>query len=53
VSGGKGGIKHKVRAGTNLAPSLPRGYHDDCVMALALANHRRWELESCERVLMG
>jgi hypothetical protein len=23
------------------------GFHDDCVMALALANHRRWETESC------
>ncbi|MDD5707525.1 MAG: terminase family protein, partial [Kiritimatiellae bacterium] len=25
----------------------PAGYHDDCVMALALANHRRWECETC------
>jgi len=23
----------------------PAGFHDDCVMALALANHRRWERE--------
>jgi hypothetical protein len=29
----------------------PSGYHDDCVMALALANHRRWETESCGRML--
>jgi hypothetical protein len=29
----------------------PSGYHDDCVMALALANHRRWESESCGRML--
>ena len=31
--------------------SAPSGYHDDCVMALALANHRRWETESCGRML--
>jgi hypothetical protein len=29
----------------------PSGYHDDCVMALALANHRRWESERCGRML--
>ena len=23
----------------------PSGRHDDCVVALALANHRRWESE--------
>ncbi|MDD5707540.1 MAG: hypothetical protein PHR35_16580 [Kiritimatiellae bacterium] len=26
-------------------------YHDDCVMALALANHRRWETENCGNML--
>ena len=31
--------------------SAPAGYHDDCVMALALANHRRWETEGCGRML--
>jgi hypothetical protein len=31
--------------------SAPAGYHDDCVMALALANHRRWETESVGRML--
>jgi hypothetical protein len=30
--------------------SAPAGYHDDCVMALALANHRRWETESVGRM---
>ena len=25
----------------------PSGYHDDCVIALALANHRKWEGEQC------
>jgi hypothetical protein len=29
----------------------PSGYHDDCVMALALANHRRWETEGCGNML--
>ena len=31
--------------------SAPAGYHDDCVMALAHANHRRWETEGCGRML--
>ena len=31
--------------------NAPGGYHDDCVMALALANHRRWETESVGRML--
>jgi hypothetical protein len=31
--------------------SAPDGYHDDCVMALALANHRRWETEGCGSML--
>jgi hypothetical protein len=29
----------------------PSGFHDDCVIALALANHRRWESENCGRML--
>jgi hypothetical protein len=29
----------------------PAGYHDDCVMALALANHGRWESETAGRML--
>ncbi len=29
----------------------PSGYHDDCVIALALANHRRWVTENCGRML--
>ena len=31
--------------------SAPCGYHDDCVMALALANHRRWESETTDNML--
>ena len=40
-SGRRGGISY----------GAPSGYHDDCVMALALANHRRWETESSGRML--
>ena len=29
----------------------PSGYHDDCVIALALANHRRWETENVGRMV--
>jgi len=31
--------------------NAPSGYHDDCVMALALANHGRWESESSGRMI--
>ncbi len=31
--------------------NAPAGYHDDCVIALALANHRRWESENVGRML--
>lgn len=30
-----------------IAYGAPGGYHDDCVMALALANQRRWQTENC------
>jgi len=30
-----------------LSYGAPSGYHDDCVIALALANHRKWEGEQC------
>jgi hypothetical protein len=29
----------------------PAGYHDDCVIALALANYRRWESGNCGNML--
>jgi len=43
---------HGYRDSTNplrghISYNAPSGFHDDCVMALALANHRRWETESC------
>jgi hypothetical protein len=31
--------------------NAPAGYHDDCVIALALANWRRWESENVGRML--
>ena len=31
--------------------NAPAGYHDDCVMALALANWRRWEAENVGRMM--
>ena len=31
--------------------NAPSGFHDDCVMALALANHRRWESSMCGNML--
>jgi len=31
--------------------AAPSGFHDDCVIALALANYRRWETENCGRML--
>ncbi len=31
--------------------NAPSGFHDDCVMALALANQRRWESSMCGNML--
>ena len=31
----------------SLSYNAPSGYHDDCVIALALANHGRWESSNC------
>ncbi len=31
----------------SLSYNAPAGYHDDCVMALALANHGRWQAGTC------
>jgi hypothetical protein len=32
--------------------NAPAGYHDDCVIALALANWRRWESENVGRMMV-
>ena len=38
---------YQIGASGGITYNAPSGYHDDCVMALALANHRRWETENC------
>ena len=43
--------EYQISPSGGLTYSAPSGYHDDCVMALALANHRRWETESCGHML--
>jgi hypothetical protein len=43
--------EYQISASGNITYGAPAGYHDDCVMALALANHRRWETENCGRML--
>ena len=39
--------EYEISPRGHISYSAPAGFHDDCVMALALANHRRWETESC------
>jgi hypothetical protein len=39
--------EYEISPRGHISYSAPVGFHDDCVMALALANHRRWETESC------
>ena len=43
--------EYQIGPSGGITYSAPGGYHDDCVMALALANHRRWETENCGRML--
>ena len=38
--------EHAIGEGERISYAAPAGYHDDCVMALALANYGRWESES-------
>ncbi|VGO19140.1 hypothetical protein SCARR_01197 [Pontiella sulfatireligans] len=39
--------EYEISARGHLSYNAPSGFHDDCVIALALANHRRWQTESC------
>jgi len=39
--------EYEISPRGHISYNAPSGFHDDCVMALALANHRRWETESC------
>jgi hypothetical protein len=43
--------EYSISPSGGITYDAPSGYHDDCVMALALANHRRWETETCGRML--
>ena len=43
--------EYEISPSGGISYNAPSGYHDDCVMALALANHRRWETESCGNML--
>jgi hypothetical protein len=43
--------EYEISARGRLSYNAPSGFHDDCVMALALANHRRWETESAGPML--
>ena len=43
--------EYEISPSGGITYNAPSGYHDDCVMALALANHRRWETESCGNML--
>jgi hypothetical protein len=38
--------EYEISPSGGITYNAPSGYHDDCVMALALANHGRWEAES-------
>jgi hypothetical protein len=39
--------EYEIRPGGGITYGAPSGYHDDCVMALGLANHGRWEAGTC------
>jgi len=43
--------EYAISASGHISYNAPAGYHDDCVIALALANHRRWETENVGRML--
>ena len=43
--------EYEISAAGHISYNAPAGYHDDCVIALALANHRRWETEDVGRML--
>jgi hypothetical protein len=43
--------EYEISPSGGITYNAPSGYHDDCVMALALANHGRWEAESSRRMM--
>jgi hypothetical protein len=44
-------FEYQISPGGNISYGAPSGYHDDCVMALALANHGRWAVGNCGNML--
>ncbi|MCH8512309.1 MAG: terminase family protein [Kiritimatiellae bacterium] len=44
-------FEYVISPSGHISYNAPSGYHDDCVMALALANHGRWEREGAGRML--
>jgi len=43
--------EYEISPSGGITYNAPSGYHDDCVMALALANHGRWEAESIGKMV--
>ena len=43
--------EYEISPSGGITYNAPSGYHDDCVMALALANHGRWEAESSGKMM--
>jgi len=43
--------EYEIRPAGGVSYGAPSGFHDDCVMALALANHGRWETGNCGRMV--
>ncbi len=39
-------FEYEISPSGNISYNAPAGYHDDCVIALALANHGRWRAEN-------
>lgn len=39
--------EYEISARGHISYNAPAGFHDDCVIALALANHRRWQTQTC------
>lgn len=44
-------FEYVISGAGRISYGAPSGYHDDCVIALALANHRRWETENVGRMM--
>jgi len=44
-------FEYVIAPAGGISYGAPSGYHDDCVMSLALANHGRWEAASCGHML--